>query len=352
MKLAAIDYGTVTTRLLVADVTDRGVEPLLRKTTITHLGEGLALTGAIGSAAVQRICAATREFMSDIVAFVGHECPVTAVATSAMRDAANSAEVLAALSELGINVEIIAGEREAYLSFIGTISGFQTADAAPVDVAAGGSAPADVTPTADVVAGGSAIEQPSNIAGKRVLVVDIGGGSTEVILGSVSSAVKQSPSLLAAHSFNVGSRRVTDMFLHSDPPATTELKQARDWIDAQLGTFFSDTNGKPDMMLAVAGTATAAISIRERMAVYDPACVHASVMFADELAAITTRLATLPEQERQKVVGLQPERASVIVGGLLVLQAVLKVCELPSFIVSESDILQGILLDCYARYHA
>ncbi len=149
----------------------------------------------------------------------------------------------------------------------------------------------------------------------------------------------------------MGSRRVSDRFLLSDPPTVVELNQARDWITQQLIPFFSNLDSRPEVMIAVAGTATSAISIRERMTVYDPKRVHASVMLADELATITNHLATLPEQERQGVVGLEPERASVIVGGLLVLQVVLAVCGLPSFIVSESDILQGILLDSFKRYH-
>mgnify|MGYP003786475257 FL=1 len=149
----------------------------------------------------------------------------------------------------------------------------------------------------------------------------------------------------------MGSRRVSDRFLLSDPPTATEQNQAREWITQQLTEFFVNLESRPEVMLAVAGTATSAISVRERMTVYDPARVHGSVMLVGELAAITNHLAALSEQGRQRVVGLEPERASVIIGGLLVLQTILEVCELPSFIVSESDILQGILLDGFKRYH-
>lgn len=391
MKLAAIDYGTVTTRLLVAEVTEQSVDALLRRTTITHLGEGLAKSGKISLAAQERICAATREYLADIVTVAGDGCPVVAVATSAMRDADNSQEVLAALRELGVNVEIIAGEREAYLSFIGTVNGFDTLDSARIDSEKGSSAGQKTVSKTGTDEDGLEKAELSDAVSTRVLVVDIGGGSTEVILGSVvfagssevedsfvfaessavsglpavaessagpstdsatrSTVVKREAQVLASHSFDMGSRRVSDRFLLSDPPTVAEQNQAREWIGQQLTEFFANLESRPEVMIAVAGTATSAISVRERMTVYDPALVHGSVMLVGELAAITNHLAALSEQERQRVVGLEPERASVIVGGLLVLQTILGVCELPSFIVSESDILQGILLDGFKRYH-
>ncbi|MDR3052443.1 MAG: hypothetical protein LBU48_01090 [Coriobacteriales bacterium] len=319
LRLAALDLGTVTTRLLVADVSLAGIHELTRRTTITHLGEGLLQSGRISEAALQRELAACKDFLAAITELASEQAveKTVAFATSAMRDATNSAQVQEALRAEGIEVEVISGAREAQLSFLGTLSGFAN---------------------------------DGQLFGTDVLTVDIGGGSTEVILGTVVQAGgRWEPQIACARSFDIGSRRVSDLFLHSNPPSAAELEQAGRWIREQMRPYFCAFSRSPQVMLAVAGTATTAVAVQEGMAEYDSERVHGYRLDAATLAAVTSKLAQLSLEERREVTGLEPSRASVIVGGLLTLQAVLELSGLPAFTVSETDILQGALLDAYAR---
>ena len=160
-----------------------------------------------------------------------------------------------------------------------------------------------------------------------------------MIFGSAQEGV------LFSHSFNIGCRRITEMFLASDPPRIEELASARTFITEELHSvlgirfegFF------PDRVVAVAGTATSVVSVDEAMEVYDSARVHKTVVSRETLERVATMLAMLPEEERKCVVGLEPKRAGVIVAGMLILECVLDVLGQDSFTVSESDILQGII---------
>ncbi|MDR1184859.1 MAG: hypothetical protein LBK67_08690 [Coriobacteriales bacterium] len=348
MRLAAIDLGTVTARMLIADVdvgemgstaannsssnsssSSYGVETrsgrygrireLERHMRITHLGEGLDETGMIGASAIAREVAACRDFNAAIEAIERRDnCSVDAVmavATSAMRDARNSDEVLDALRGVGIDVEVIAGVREAELSFRGALSGFIGDDA---------------------------------FSDRSLLGVDVGGGSTEIILGTINGVNKSDanqPRVLLEHSFNIGSRRVTDRFLYSDPPTSEELSRARTWIRDEMAPCFKSFEIRPQILIAVAGTASTTVSVRDAMVDYDPWKVHGSQVTRDELNEVVNELAKEGIAQRRSHVGLEPGRASVIVGGLVVLQTVLELTGLNSFIASETDILQGILLD-------
>jgi exopolyphosphatase/guanosine-5'-triphosphate,3'-diphosphate pyrophosphatase len=151
--------------------------------------------------------------------------------------------------------------------------------------------------------------------------------------------------VLRQHSFAIGSKRVTDRFLLSDPPSSDELARAGLWVRDEMQGYFDALDQRPSTMIAVAGTATTAVSVRDAMAEYDPARVHGAQVSAVELDEVLNGLAAMPLARRQSQVGLEPERAPVIVGGLLVLQAVLGLADLRHFTVSETDILHGILLD-------
>jgi exopolyphosphatase/guanosine-5'-triphosphate,3'-diphosphate pyrophosphatase len=356
MRLAAIDLGTVTARLLIADVDtsnsktiggDKNADKTARSTRInrqdaasacadnsagihggrrgrihelkrhmriTHLGEGLQASGLIKSSAVAREVAACEDFLAAITALEKRDgCPVSkvvAVATSALRDAQNSGEVLDALARVGISVEVISGRREAQLSFLGALSGF----------------------------GGDELLNED-----AVLVIDVGGGSTELVLGVPADTGE--PRVFSARSFDIGSRRATECFLKSDPPSLEELSCARAWIRAELAPYLEGLKPQPQVVIAVAGTATTAVSVRDAMVKYDPWRVHGSLVALSELNKMIKDLAKLKLEQRKRCVGLVPERASVIVGGLLVLQVALELVNINSFIASETDILHGLLLD-------
>lgn len=304
-RYAAIDIGTVTCRMLVVDVGESGLHELTREYAITNLGEGVDATGELKPEAMERVVRAIDGFLAvrDSLSTPDHPVVRTvAVATSAARDARNAADFAARLRERGIELSVIPGAREAALSFSGASIDF---------------------------------------SGERLMVVDVGGGSTEVVMGTGGAEP------LCAHSFNVGCRRVTEKFLASDPPAPEELARARAWIREQMASWFADQAKEAadlERVVAVAGTATTVVSIRDRMETYDSSRVHKARVSRQELLEVYERLAALPLSARKKVVGLDPKRAPVMVAGLLILLEVLDFAGVDAFTVSETDILHGITL--------
>ncbi len=304
-RRAAIDIGTVTARMLVADVGGGTVREVARRSTITHLGAGWSETGVLSEAGMTRASDAIASFVAE-----ARELGVVrtvAVATSASRDAANSAEFLDRLERIGVRPEIIPGDREGYLTFLGATYGF---------------------------------------CDERVMVVDVGGGSTEVVFGSACVAEgERTVDIDAVRSIDVGSRRVTELFLKSDPPRRHEVEQAAEWIAGELRPFFSTFRQRPAEMVAVAGTATSLAAIELGLEPYDPERVHGYPLTGAALLDTLERLTGMTTEERRHVVGLEPDRAEVIVGGALVLQAVMAYAGLSSTLVSEHDILYGMMLD-------
>jgi len=308
-RIAAIDIGTVTTRLLIADVGPDGITEVKRSTDITHLGEGLTATGRLSDEAMARVGSVIAGYAEELHARDVEACE--AVATSASRDAANAREFATMLVRYGIEPRIVGGSTEARLAFAGATHG---------------------------------------IVGERLLVNDIGGGSTELIYGrAFDHGGLHHAEVVVERSVDVGSRRVTEMFLASDPPTSAELDAARMRVRDELVTYFDTLPEQPRLSIALAGTATTLSSIHQEMEVYDPERVHGSSLSRGEIAELLERLATLPLKRRKEVVGLDPGRAPVIVAGTLILVLILDLAGLDSTTVSEHDILYGIVLDAYAR---
>lgn len=239
-RYAAIDIGTVTCRMLVADIDEAGaLHELRREYAITNLGEGVDASGVLKPEAMQRVADVVARYQAILDACEpedGGGITVTAVATSASRDARNADEFVALLADAGITLTVVPGEREAALSFAGASCDF---------------------------------------AGERILVVDVGGGSTELVAGRAGEAPVQ------AHSFDIGCRRVTEKFLEADPPSDEELGRARAWIAEEMRSYFDDLGAggfAPERVVAVAGTATSVVAVHERMAEYDSSRVHRSVV--------------------------------------------------------------------------
>lgn len=306
-RYAAIDIGTVTCRMLVADIDEAGaLHELRREYAITNLGEGVDATGVLKPEAMRRVADAVAGYcalLDSCEPADGSGITVVAVATSAARDARNASEFEALLAEAGVQPTVIPGAREAALSFAGASCDF-------VD--------------------------------ENLLVVDVGGGSTELVAGPAGGEP------VRVHSFDIGCRRVTEKFLPSDPPCERELDAARAWIEDGMRPYFEGlrTDGfKPQRVVAVAGTATSVVAVRERMATYDSSRVHKAKVSRASLDEVYEQLASVPLDERRRVVGLDPGRAPVIVAGLLILQAVLDLAGADGFTASESDILHGIILD-------
>lgn len=310
-RYAAIDIGTVTCRMLVADIDAQdSMTELDREYAITNLGEGVDATGVLKPEAIARVVSTVERYCAVRDSFASQEKPsitTVAVATSASRDAENAGEFAEQLAKTGVKLSVIPGQKEAALSFAGASCDF---------------------------------------AGEDLMVVDIGGGSTEVVVGRAGGAP------MWAHSFNIGCRRVTEKFIHSDPPAQAELDEARAWIREGMQAKFAEmkaTGFALQRLVAVAGTATTVVAVRDNMAVYDSAKVHKSCVTRQELDEVFGQLATIPLEQRQRVIGLDPGRAPVITAGLLIMQVVLDLAGVDSFTVSETDILHGIILDAAKR---
>ena len=298
-RYASIDIGTVTARLLVADVDAQGgLTELARDHAICNLGVGVDKTGLLAPEAIERVREVVGRFVGTIAELQPKQgAPIVVTA----------GDFIAVLADLGIELSVIPGEKEAALSFAGASSAFP---------------------------------------GQRVVVLDIGGGSTEIIAGQAGGAPKY------AHSFNIGCRRVTERYFQDDPPAAEQIQEAGEWISQSMREYLETlgADGFDDCrIVAVAGTATSIIAMRERMDVYDSKRVHGAVAqreFVDELLAT---LASMTLEERKQVVGLDPGRAPVIVAGVLILQQILQLMNANSFTVSERDILHGIILDAAAQ---
>lgn len=304
-RLAAIDIGTVTTRLLVADVCGRDVTDVVRHSRITHLGDGWTGTGRLAEASMMRVATTIAEYVAEARDLGAVE--IFGVATSASRDAENGPEFLDRLEAEGMRPEIISGAREAALSFAGATF---------------------------------------DLGGEDTLVIDVGGGSTELVLGSQTA--EGGIDIESARSIDVGSKRVTELFLHADPPTPLELDAARAFITDALRPYFDALRSRPREMIAVAGTATSIAAIDMALDPYDPSRVHGYCLGGHRIADMREELGAMNLESRMTVRGLEPARAGVIVAGALILETALALSGLDSTLVSEHDILYGMVLDRYA----
>ena len=303
MPVAVIDIGTNSTRLLIAEVDrSRGsVSELLRRSRVTRLGDGLESTGSLSDAAVGRVMETLREYRR---AMDEHDVRSNlAVLTSAVRDAANGEQFAARVRrEFELDAHVLAGEQEAQLTFLGAMS-----------------------------------DRANGAAGQtaEAVVIDIGGGSTEFIVGSGRTA--------SYHvSLPLGVVRMSERHIHSDPPARAELdalaSDAREVLAERLSPEAKTGVGRG---IAVAGTATSAASIDQELDPYDPERVHGYELSLATVDALLARLAAMTESERRAVAGLNPDRAPTILAGMVLLGESLRAFGLDRVAVSEHDILHG-----------
>lgn len=305
-RVAAIDIGTVTTRLLIADTDGTDVVEVSRRTIVTHLGEGLHATGALSEAGIERVAEAVRGFAKEVER-TGADA-VVAVATSAARDASNGRAFIEAVAAAGVTPRIIPGPVEARLSFSGAAWGLSC---------------------------------------DGILVADLGGGSTELILGSAAaSRAGDEPGcrIEMARSLDVGSRRVLDMFLHSDPPTQAELDEASAWVASQMAPYFAQLPERPRELITLAGTGTTLSAVKQGLEVYSPQLVHGSHLSGADVADLLERLAAMDVESRRAVIGMDPARADVIVAGALILSSIIALAGTAGTTVSEHDILYGLVL--------
>lgn len=295
--VAAIDCGTNSVRLLITTDGKTQIERLMR---ITRLGQGVNATGRLDPAAIERTLTVLREFRTVIDKHGVTRIRMTA--TSAARDASNSDEFfVAARDVIGVDPELISGEEEGRLSFLGA-----TADLNPDD--------------------------------GPFLVCDIGGGSTEFIFGTTEPE--------ATISVDIGCVRMTEAWLHSDPPKPEELSQALSVIELHCDDVLRAIPqiGEAKTFVGLAGTVNAAAAVEIGMTTYDRDKVHHLRMTRAMVEDVFRTLATESVEERKDNPGLEPERADVIVGGMCVLVTVMRRFGLSEMLVSESDILDGLAM--------
>ncbi len=297
-RVAAIDCGTNSIRLLVADITGSELTDVDRRMEIVRLGQGVDRTGRLAPEALDRTMTALRGF-ADIVSSTGASA-VRMVATSATRDAENSAEFVRRVKEiLGVAPDVLTGDEEARLSFIGA--------------------------TAELASG-----QP-------YLVADIGGGSTEFVLGDQSG-----PS--GTISVNIGCVRMTERRLSSDPPTDSEIAAATADIDAALATVATaiPAAGQARTLVGLAGSVTTVAGIALGLPAYDSGRIHHSVIDVGEVHRVTAELLRQTRAERALIGVMHPGRVDVIGGGALILDRIMTRFGFPEVLVSEHDILDGI----------
>jgi exopolyphosphatase/guanosine-5'-triphosphate,3'-diphosphate pyrophosphatase len=301
MRVAVVDIGTNSTRLLVADVSPQGaLTQLHRESIVTRLGEGVDASGRLGDVPMQRVFATLGRYRAKIEEL--RVSATTAVLTSAVRDAANGAEFMQAVRDgFGLDARTIDGGEEAALTFAGATS-----------------------------------ERPDD--GREVVVVDIGGGSTEFVTGRDGE--------VDFHvSTQAGVVRQTERHLHDDPPAPEGLQA----LAAEVREIVQHAVPQPlrarvQAGIAVAGTATSCAAIELELDPYDPARVHGHVLQLATCEMLLARLALMSNDERREVVGLHPDRAPMIVAGLAMLVEILRAFDLEEIEVSEHDILRGAAL--------
>ncbi|WP_321972238.1 phosphatase [Paratractidigestivibacter sp.] len=314
-RVACIDIGTVTARLAVADEEGERVSRLAKTSTICNLGQDVDRTRRLATDAMQRVFACCREYVASAGA-AGAE-GICCTMTSAARDAENSAELVAALRSLGLEPEVIPGKVEGALTFLGVAQ---------------------------------------NFGGKRILVADNGGGSTELACGVLRDGVLD---LGFVESTNVGCRRITDKFLSGDePPSKADLAAAHEFAaslfetaiergglraSGAAGNAGADDNA-PERLVVCGGTVTTLVALDLALEPYDSSRVHLATLSREKVAELEALLASKTVEERAAMAGIQPKRAPVILGGAVAIDELLAQTGFEELTVSESDLLFGLSL--------
>ncbi|MGC5306474.1 exopolyphosphatase [Micromonospora zamorensis] len=304
--MAAIDCGTNSIRLLVADLPDASAGPqaplvdLIRRMEIVRLGQGVDRTGRLAPEAIERTRVALASYAADIEKLGAER--VRMCATSASRDAANAADFTEMVQRtLGVAPEVVTGDEEARLSFTGAVRGL----------------PAD--------------------AKAPFLVVDIGGGSTEFVVGDRAAGVR------AAISVDIGCVRMTERHLPGDPPTPEQVAAAQADIAAAVDRALAVVPGREAATLVgLAGSVTTVVALAQGLREYDPERIHHARVSYEAVAQVTADLLSQTREQRLANPVMHPGRADVIGAGALVLRVIMERAGMPSVVASEHDILDGI----------
>ena len=328
MLLAAIDIGTVTARLALAQVEDGRVIRMAKYTQIVNLGEGVDKAKRLLPEAIHRCVGCVSSYV-DYAKKEGAEAVVCTL-TSAARDAENAPDLGMGLASLGLEPMIIPGEIEGALTFLGVSHDFEN---------------------------------------HRILVADSGGGSTELVVGtlvgqSVAQGTNQQPEgqqpegqqldINFVESVDLGCRRLTERFnLSLDHSSAGDIDGAHQMAVQMMSEAISRAQKQcaaPELLVGVGGTATSLIAIRDHLDPYDPSKVHLNHISLDEVSQIEGLLASKTLKEREDITGLQAKRAPVMLAGIILLAELMKSSGFKHLVVSESDLLFGLVVTAAAVY--
>lgn len=303
VKIAAIDLGTVSSRLLCAEMGGGQIAASTKRTVITDLGERVDATGVFAPAAIDRVTQACAEFVREAREFgAQHVC---CTLTSAARDVSNGNDLLDRLRDLGLVPQVIPGEVEARLTFYGVAHDF---------------------------------------ANERIAVADSGGGSTELVVGRASDGGLE---LDCAESLNIGCRRVTERFFSSVPPSADELDKAAAWARAQFEPYWAGLANRPERLVAVGGTVTTLVAMVHELAVYDSHFVHLRDLTIEQVEDGIDRMRSLTVEQIAQLPGIQAKRAPVILAGAIVVRELMRAGGYGRLTVSENSLLAGAAATIY-----
>jgi len=293
MRVSAIDIGTNSVRQLICDVEDGSLIRLRKDVKITRLGEGLIKTGRLNPSAVQRTVETIEEFIS--MAEKEGVDEIYAFATSAMREAKNKELFLDNFSKFNIALDILDGDTESLFGYIGAVKGIKL---------------------------------------DKALVIDIGGGSTELAYKGFE---------FIKESFGIGAVKLTEEFVKSDPPSLEEYNDMRLYIIDTVVNSIGKYN-EIERLVGIGGTITSLAAVSQQLEIYSEEKVHGYVLEREEIKRILDRFMSVSLEERKKIAGLQPERADIIIAGTAILLTLLEIFNKKEITVSEWDNLEGAVL--------
>jgi exopolyphosphatase / guanosine-5'-triphosphate,3'-diphosphate pyrophosphatase len=307
MRFAGVDIGTLTCRLLIADLLPGGrLNELHSERRILRLGVGVDQVKKLSMAAMDRVIACLREW-HEVIESYGVEAS-TAVATSAVRDASDRGEFLDRVKrETGFEVEIITGEEEARRTLLGIRSGL-----------------------------------PDGVA--DILALDIGGGSTEFILDRPGQKSN-------VRSIDIGVIRLCDRLLHHDPPTDEEVRAAREWVRKETGAAVASMqNFKTATFVGTAGTITSLAAMAQKLPAYEPARIHNYGLELDTIRELEQLLLSRERSDRVGLPGLEKGREEVIASGAIIIRTVMETLGMSSVLVSDLGLREGVVIDLAQRY--
>ncbi|MBI4618805.1 MAG: Ppx/GppA family phosphatase [Desulfobacterales bacterium] len=303
-RVASIDIGTNTIRLLIADTNEtKKLKRILSKRNITRLGEGFIKKRKISGKAIQRSIKVLKEYLNLVNEYSAKK--TLAVATSAVREAVNKNEFLMEIyRNTGLEIQVVSEKEEAGMTLTGVLS---------------------------II---------NEVIG-RALVIDIGGGSTEFIIIEGKIPV-------TTHSLDLGAVYLTERFIHTDPPTSLELQNLREFIDKRLSSLpwvgFSFSS-----LLGTAGTITTLAAIDQEMSAYDPEKINKYSLTREAVKSIYNRLKSLNRVERCSTPGLERGREDIILAGTIVLLSIMETLNSNEITVSDFGLLEGIIMDSYGK---